>query len=104
MAAGQRLLSVATVSVLIVCGPGRYVYRYFQWSTATLALMITVMSLPTKYWFPAKSYGWGWGAPSTWQGWAVFGAVAALLFGASVLFPPDTAPLAAMTSAGTAGR
>jgi hypothetical protein len=24
-----------------------------------------------KYWFPAKRYGFGWGAPITWQGWAV---------------------------------
>jgi hypothetical protein len=24
-----------------------------------------------KYWFPAKRYGWGWGLPSCWQGWAV---------------------------------
>ncbi len=22
-------------------------------------------------WFPAKSYGWGWGLPRTWQGWVV---------------------------------
>jgi hypothetical protein len=22
-----------------------------------------------RYWFPAKRYGWGWGIPSTWQGW-----------------------------------
>lgn len=22
-----------------------------------------------RYWFPAKRYGWGWGVPSTWQGW-----------------------------------
>jgi hypothetical protein len=22
-------------------------------------------------WFPAKRYGWGWGPPNTWQGWAV---------------------------------
>ncbi|MGC3981337.1 MAG: hypothetical protein QM808_08770 [Steroidobacteraceae bacterium] len=22
-------------------------------------------------WFPAKRYGWGWGAPIRWQGWAV---------------------------------
>ena len=30
------------------------------------------MSDSTKqYWFPAKRYGWGWGPPSTWQGWAV---------------------------------
>ena len=24
-----------------------------------------------KIWFPAKKYGWGWGAPVCWQGWAV---------------------------------
>lgn len=24
-----------------------------------------------RYWFPAKRYGWGWGSPTTWQGWAV---------------------------------
>ena len=23
-------------------------------------------------WFPAKKYGFGWGLPVTWQGWAVF--------------------------------
>jgi hypothetical protein len=23
-----------------------------------------------KYWFVAKTYGWGW-TPATWQGWAV---------------------------------
>jgi hypothetical protein len=23
------------------------------------------------YWFPAKRYGWGWGPPTTWQGWVV---------------------------------
>ena len=22
-------------------------------------------------WFPAKRYGWGWGPPVAWQGWAV---------------------------------
>jgi hypothetical protein len=24
-----------------------------------------------QYWFPAKRYGWGWGPPTKWQGWAV---------------------------------
>jgi hypothetical protein len=24
-----------------------------------------------KIWFPAKKYGWGWGPPVCWQGWAV---------------------------------
>ncbi|NJL31096.1 MAG: hypothetical protein HC898_05420 [Phycisphaerales bacterium] len=23
------------------------------------------------YWFPAKRYGWGWGPPNCWQGWAI---------------------------------
>lgn len=31
------------------------------------------------YWFPAKRYGWGWGVPRTWQGWAVLVAYAALM-------------------------
>jgi hypothetical protein len=26
-----------------------------------------------QYWFPAKRYGWGWGPPVCWQGWAVLG-------------------------------
>jgi hypothetical protein len=29
------------------------------------------MDEPKRYWFPAKRYGWGWGLPSAWQGWAV---------------------------------
>ena len=35
----------------------------------------------SRYWFPAKRYGWGWGLPVAWQGWLVlavfFGLVAA---------------------------
>lgn len=27
--------------------------------------------LVSKPWFRAKKYGWGWGLPLTWQGWAV---------------------------------
>jgi hypothetical protein len=27
----------------------------------------------SSYWFHAKRYGWGWGLPATWQGWAVLG-------------------------------
>jgi hypothetical protein len=27
----------------------------------------------TRSWFPAKRYGWGWGPPRCWQGWAVVG-------------------------------
>lgn len=25
----------------------------------------------SQYWFRAKRYGWGWGLPLCWQGWAV---------------------------------
>jgi hypothetical protein len=31
------------------------------------------MSRKDRYWFPAKRYGWGWGPPTIWQGWAVVG-------------------------------
>lgn len=29
------------------------------------------MNKDNRYWFPAKRYGWGWGPPNCWQGWAV---------------------------------
>lgn len=31
------------------------------------------------YWFPAKTYGWGWGLPVRWQGWLVLGAYLTLV-------------------------
>ena len=37
----------------------------------------------TRYWFPAKKYGWGWGFPATWEGWAVFAVYLLLLVGAA---------------------
>lgn len=43
------------------------------------------MSDKQKYWFPAKRYGWGWGLPSSWQGWAAFVAYLGLL-GLGVFF------------------
>ncbi len=41
------------------------------------------MPLPkNEAWFPAKTYGWGWGIPRRWQGWVVMiGFVAALVPG-----------------------
>jgi hypothetical protein len=42
------------------------------------------------YWFPAKRYGWGWGLPSSWQGWVVLAAFIALLGAGLLLFPPKT--------------
>jgi len=30
------------------------------------------MDQAPRYWFAARRYGWGWGLPLTWQGWAVY--------------------------------
>jgi len=42
------------------------------------------MPLPReKAWFPAKTYGWGWGIPLPWQGWVVMGVfIGAMIAGA----------------------
>ena len=34
-----------------------------------------------KYWFPAKRFGWGWGPPTAWQGWAVLLVYLSLVLG-----------------------
>ena len=39
----------------------------------------------TKFWFPAKRYGWGWGLPNCWQGWMVLIAYVLLLTAGSPL-------------------
>ncbi len=41
--------------------------------------------VPKQIWFPAKRYGWGWGVPTCWQGWAVLGAYLAVVFGITPL-------------------
>jgi len=33
------------------------------------------MKYSKRYWFPSKRIGWGWGPPSTWEGWVVLLAV-----------------------------
>ncbi len=41
-----------------------------------------------KYWFPAKTFGWGWGVPTVWQGWVVLAVFFALvLLGALRVLP-----------------
>ncbi len=45
-----------------------------------------------KYWFPAKRYGWGWGIPTCWQGWAVLAAYFALIGLAALFSRPDREP------------
>lgn len=41
-----------------------------------------------RYWFRAKTYGWGWGLPLRWQGWAVLVLFVVLLALGNVVFPP----------------
>jgi hypothetical protein len=44
-------------------------------------------------WFPSKRYGWGWGPPRKWQGWAVLALFAAAVAAIVIRFPPATNPL-----------
>lgn len=46
-----------------------------------------------KYWFPAKRYGWGWGTPANWQGWAVLVGYVLLMLGGIPLIVPEVNPL-----------
>jgi uncharacterized membrane protein YhaH (DUF805 family) len=44
------------------------------------------MNKENRYWFPAKRYGWGWGLPISWQGWAVLSLwLAAILIATPLL-------------------
>ena len=47
----------------------------------------------TRYWFRAKTYGWGWGLPNVWQGWLVYAIAAVLLIAAFFIFPPASEPV-----------
>ncbi len=51
------------------------------------------MTPESQYWFRAKRYGWGWGLPLTWQGWAVLALFGALLVLGIVLLLPATRPV-----------
>lgn len=41
-----------------------------------------------KIWFPAKKYGWGWGPPCVWQGWAVMAGFIVVLSGTALFLMP----------------
>lgn len=41
-----------------------------------------------RYWFPAKTYGWGWGIPCSWQGWVVLLVYLALVAMTCFLIDP----------------
>ena len=51
-----------------------------------------------RYWFPAKRYGWGWGLPLTWEGWAVMAVFVVLIVAAGLAFPPGRALAAYIAS------
>jgi hypothetical protein len=51
------------------------------------------MSTEKKYWFPAKSYGWGWGVPSCWQGWVVLVGYFILMAIGVLIVPPGPHPV-----------
>lgn len=46
-----------------------------------------------SYWFPAKTYGWGWGLPLTWQGWVVLALFVMGIALLPVLVKPSEDPL-----------
>lgn len=45
------------------------------------------------YWFAVKRYGWGWGMPARWQGWAVLALYFGSIFLAIRYVPPRNAAL-----------
>ncbi len=46
------------------------------------------MDSKQQYWFPVKRFGWGWGLPITWHGWAVLAVyLISLLFGMYFFYP-----------------
>jgi hypothetical protein len=51
-----------------------------------------IMPATSRYWFPAKRYGWGWGLPLVWQGWLVLIVYVGLIAAGVFLFPPHRAP------------
>lgn len=51
------------------------------------------MTEEKKYWFPAKKYGWGWGAPVTWQGWLVLLVFLGALTGGALYIDPKVSPV-----------
>jgi peptidoglycan/LPS O-acetylase OafA/YrhL len=56
------------------------------------------MMQQSRYWFPAKRYGWGWGIPSAWQGWVILVGFVALMALNGYVFPPthDLLPFIAL--------
>lgn len=47
----------------------------------------------SRTWFKAKTYGWGWGAATTWQGWLTYALYGALMAASVVVVPPGRQPV-----------
>lgn len=43
-------------------------------------------------WFPARTFGYGWGLPTRWQGWLVLVVYALVLVAGALRFPPASHP------------
>lgn len=52
------------------------------------------MSGAPRYWFRAKRYGWGWGLPSSWEGWLALAAFLVLVVLSGIVFSPTAQPIA----------
>ncbi|MCD9029613.1 hypothetical protein LDO26_15575 [Luteimonas sp. BDR2-5] len=50
------------------------------------------MTRDDGYWFPAKSFGWGWGPPRRWQGWLTLAVYVLALVALSIAVPPTARP------------
>jgi hypothetical protein len=46
-----------------------------------------------RNWFSAKRFGWGWGPPTTWEGWLVLVVWFAVLIPTSYWLAPRNMPL-----------
>lgn len=55
-----------------------------------------------RYWFPAKTHGWGWGMPRTWEGVVVLLAYCAAVTVPAFLFPDDRRVVVASVVVSTA--
>jgi hypothetical protein len=50
------------------------------------------MKTTKEIWFPAKKYGYGWGPPVRWQGWAVIAFYIVAVVGGLAVFPTKERP------------
>lgn len=64
--------------------------------------MLRGMDSTARYWFPAKRYGWGWGPPKVWEGWAALAAYTAALLAPVLLLPERPAVWVVFMVVGTA--